>query len=81
VAPRDTSEEATRVQRSVHARLGPSRRVELAFELSEQARAISIQGIRDRHPELSADDARRILLRHLLGDALFEAAWPTPPPS
>jgi hypothetical protein len=81
VPPRDTSEEATRVQRSVYARLGPSRRVELAFDLSEQTRAIAIQGIRDRHPELSADDARHVLLRHLLGDALFEAAWPTHRPS
>jgi hypothetical protein len=53
----------------------PSRRLELAIEMSEQARATSIQGILAREPELDAEQARARLLRRLLGDVLFDAAW------
>jgi hypothetical protein len=41
---RDTSREALDAQRTAWRRLGPTRRVELAFEMSEQAREISIRG-------------------------------------
>jgi hypothetical protein len=75
MTPRDTLPEARRVQLAVYARLGASRRAALAFELSELARATAIEGIRARDPALSAGAARRILLRRLLGDALFEAAF------
>jgi hypothetical protein len=50
--------------------------VELAFEMSEQARAISIEGAMAREPGLSREEARDRLLRRLLGDALFEECWP-----
>jgi hypothetical protein len=58
--------------------MGPGRRAGIAFELSEQARAISIEGIRARDPRLSPEAARRILLRKLLGTELFAAAFPDP---
>ena len=72
---RDTIDAARRVQREAQARLGGARRVELAFEMSAQAREISIAGIRSRHPELSPAEARTRLLRRLLGDELYEAAY------
>jgi hypothetical protein len=75
VAARDTSDAARRVQREAQARLGGARRVEMAFEMSAQAREISIAGIRSRHPELSLAEARAHLLRRLLGDELYEAAY------
>ena len=74
--PRDTSADALAVQRAVLQRLGPARRVELAFEMSEQAREISILGALAREPGLTPEEARCRLLRRLLGDALYEAAWP-----
>lgn len=73
---RDTSADANAAQRAAQQRLGPARRVELAFEMSEQARALSIQGALKREPGLSTEEARARLLRRMLGDALYRAAWP-----
>jgi len=55
---RDTAREALDVQRAVQRRLGPARRVELAFEMSEQARALSIRGAMAREPGLAPEEAR-----------------------
>jgi hypothetical protein len=49
--------------------------VELAFEMSEQARAVSLAGVLAREPGLSPEQARARLLRRVLGAALFDAAW------
>jgi hypothetical protein len=76
----DTDAAAHRAQLAVYARITPSRRVELAFELSERARRIAIAGIRSRHPDLTAEGARKVLLRRLLGDELFRAAYPVESP-
>jgi len=76
VIARDTSPEAHAAQLEVLARLGPARRVELAFELSEQLREVAVEGIRSRNPELSLGEARRVLWRRLLGEELFRAAFP-----
>lgn len=78
---RDTSPEARAVQLAVYARMGPARRVELAFELSERMRELAVEGIRARSPELSLAEARRILWRKLLGDELFHAAFPEAAPA
>ena len=72
----DTARDALEVQRAAQRRLGPARRVELAFEMSEQARTVSIQGAMAREPGLSPEHARARLLRRLLGAALYDAAWP-----
>jgi hypothetical protein len=53
-----------------------ARRAELAFELSERMRELAIEGIRARSPELSYDEAKLLLWRHLLGEELFGAAFP-----
>ena len=63
------------MQREAQRRLGPAGRVELAFEMSVEARRISIAGMRDRDPALSEAEARSRLLRRLLGDSLYEAAY------
>jgi hypothetical protein len=73
---RDTSSEAHAVQRGVQRRLGAARRVELAFEMSEQARELSIQGVMAREPGLSQEQARARVLRSLLGESLYDSAWP-----
>ena len=50
--------------------LGPSGRMALAAEMSEDARRISMEGERRRHPELTPAQARRVVLRRLWGDKL-----------
>jgi len=81
VIDRDTSPESHAVQLEVYARMGPQRRVELAFELSERMRELAVEGIRARSPGLSLAEARRILWRKLLGDELFRAAFPEAAPA
>jgi hypothetical protein len=75
VTSRDTNEEAGMVQREVLRGLGGAARVELAFAMSREAREISLAGIRGRDARLSAEQARRLLLRRILGDELWPAAY------
>jgi hypothetical protein len=79
VRPLDTDPEAHRAQLAVYARMRPARRVELAFSMSDLAREVAADGIRSRHPEYDEAFVRHALLRMLLGDALFRAAWPSAP--
>jgi hypothetical protein len=72
----DTSSDAHRAQLASLSRMSPALRIELAFAMSEQARAVAIAGIRARNPDLDEDSARLVLARSLLGDELFRAAWP-----
>jgi hypothetical protein len=55
--------------------MGPQRRVELMFEMSEQAREMAIDGACDRNPGWSRGQAREFVLRRILGADLFDAAW------
>ncbi len=71
---RDTSAEASGIQREVHRRLGPAARVELAFAMSQKAREISIAGMMDRDPTLAYAEARDRLLARLLGKDLYRQA-------
>lgn len=75
---RDTDAAARDVQRAALCALGPAQRVELAFEMSEQARAVALAGVLAREPGLRPEEARARLLRRILGAALFDAAWPDP---
>ena len=75
---RDTSREASEVQGALHRDLGPAGRVELAFELSELARELSISGMMDRDPSLSRSQARARLIRRILGSDLYDAAFSHP---
>ena len=71
----DTTPEAREAQLAAYRAMGSARRLQLAFEVSERAREISIDGMMARHPELTWSEARLRVIRRLLGDALFEAAW------
>ncbi|MBL8716976.1 MAG: hypothetical protein JNL79_13320 [Myxococcales bacterium] len=59
----DTTEAAHRAQLAIWRRLGPEGRGRLAAEMSEDARAIAIEGERRRHPELSEAEARHRVLQ------------------
>jgi hypothetical protein len=70
VMPLDTEPRALAAQIATGRRLGPSERVRLAAEMSEDARRISFEGELRRHPGLTAAEARMAVLRRLWGAAL-----------
>ncbi len=71
----DTMPEAREIQLAAYRAMGSARRLQLAFEMSERAREIAIDGMMARHPELTRSEARLRVIRRLLGDELFDAAW------
>jgi len=75
----DTSPEADAVRREILARMTYSQKAEQMSELSEAVRDLMIAGTRMRNPEYSESDARWATIRHLLGEDLFECAYPDAP--
>lgn len=73
--PRDTSPEVHRAQIEVWRAMPPARRVRLALEMSERAREIAIAGAMAREPGIGCEVARLRVLRLMIGDELFEAAY------
>lgn len=55
--------------------MSPAQRLLLAIEMSERAREIAIAGAMAREPGISREEARLRVLRQILGDELFEAAY------
>jgi hypothetical protein len=66
----DTKAHALEAQLQALRQLGASGRVRLGVEMSEDARRISFEGERRRHPELTAAEARLVVLRRLWGAQL-----------
>jgi hypothetical protein len=80
VAPdRDTTPTARAEQLGVYRHMTPGERVALAFSMSEEARRVTADGIRARHPGYTEADVTAALRRLMLGDSLFRAAWPDAP--
>ena len=79
VPPSDTNDAALQAQLGAAHSLGIEGRVRLAAELSEDARRIAIEGMRQRHPELTEEEARRAVLRAILGEPLASRVWGLPP--
>jgi hypothetical protein len=69
----DTEDRARAAQIAALRRLGPSGRVRLAAEMSEDARRIAFEGEQRRHPELSSAEAKRVVLARMWGAALAAA--------
>ena len=67
MSPHDTSPEATRVQTEVLRKLGPARRVELAFHMGEMVRALARARIRAHHPEWDDTQVCNQLIWELYG--------------
>jgi hypothetical protein len=59
----DTSPEAVEVQHEIFRRITGERRLRLALELSDFARELSLSRIRSEHPDWSAWEVKRELLR------------------
>ena len=76
---RDTSAAAAAMQHEVLRRMGPEKRARAGVQLSLAARATTLAAIRQRHPDYDAQTARWALFRMLVGDELFQKAWPDAP--
>ena len=74
--PLDTSREADRVQFECYRRMTPDERVRLGLQLSEMVRKSLLEGVRSRHPEYTQDQLRLAVIRLILPEDLFAAAYP-----
>ncbi|MEO8511705.1 MAG: hypothetical protein ABI534_10770 [Chloroflexota bacterium] len=70
---RDTTSAARRIQMDVLRQLGGPARLELACRMSDDARSVTLAGIRHRHPDWRGDAVHRELLRLMLGADLSAA--------
>ena len=52
------------------------RRAELALEMSDDARQITVEGIQKRHPGYSEFEVRRALVALLYGRDVAAKVWP-----
>jgi hypothetical protein len=70
---KDTTSEARKAQLDALRRLSGRDRLESACRMSDDARSVTLAGIRHRHPEWTADAIHRELLQRMLGAELAEA--------
>jgi hypothetical protein len=75
----DTTPEADAVQLALLRKMSAGDRVRIGHQMSLDARAIALAAIRRRHPEYDDVSARWALFRLLVGDHLFQKAWPHAP--
>jgi hypothetical protein len=77
--PHDTSRAAHDVQVRLYRSMPDERRAALALEMSDDARRVTAEGIRQRHPEYSEVEVRRALVALLYGRKVAEKVWPGSP--
>jgi hypothetical protein len=75
----DTAPSADAVQLALYRKMSASDRCRIGHQMSLDARAIALAAIRRRHPEYDDISARWALFRLLIGDELFQKAWPNAP--
>jgi hypothetical protein len=63
----DTTPRAAAIQLQLYRNATPSRRVQIAVELSDAVRETAVAGIRRRHPEYSDSDVALSFLRLVYG--------------
>jgi len=73
---RDTSRAAHAVQVRLYRAMSDERRAALAFEMSDEARRLSVDGIRARHPGYTDEETRRALIVLLYGESMARKIWP-----
>ena len=64
---RDTTPEAAGIHLQLYRQAGPSRRAQIAVELSDAVREMALAGIRRRHPEFSEREVRLSFLQMVYG--------------
>jgi hypothetical protein len=74
--PADTTLEAARVQYDIYRRMAPSKRLELAAQMSTALRELVAAGVRHRHPEYDERQVKLAVIRLTLGEELFRKVYP-----
>lgn len=67
MAATDTTPRAEALQLQLYREAGPSRRAQIAADLSDAVRETTLAGIRRRHPDYSDDQVRAEFLRIVYG--------------
>ena len=75
ILPSDTSKEAAFKQYEILRSLSPAQRLEMAFELSDNLRSITVSGILHRHLGLRPKDLVKEILKLTLDKKLFEQIY------
>jgi hypothetical protein len=76
MGPMDTTPHAEQVQLEIFRRMGPERRLQTGIELSQLCRKLLLEGVRMRHPEYDERQAKSAVIRLILPENLFWAAYP-----
>ena len=63
MAVSDTTPQAAAIQLDLYRKAGPSRRAQIAVELSDAVRATTLAGIRRRHPDYTEEEVKADFLR------------------
>jgi len=74
----DTTAEARAVQLAAYRSMGPDRRCALAFEMSEELRLITLEGLRERSPDATESELVLSLIGLWHGDELAEQVRRSP---
>jgi len=72
----DTTAEAAQVQLEIFRRMGPEKRLQAGTALSQMCRKLLAEGVRRRHPHYDQRQLRLAVIRLLLPENLFLAAYP-----
>jgi hypothetical protein len=73
----DQSHEPNALMYEILQKLGPERRIQMAFEMSQNLRAISEHGVRRRHPEYTDRQVRLAATKLAIGNDLFKKVYPS----
>ena len=73
--PRDTTPEAMAKEFEILRRIGPTGRLAMAFELSDNLRSLVRAGVRHRHPDWDETRVRLEVFRLTYGDRLYDEVY------
>jgi hypothetical protein len=71
----DTTPEALAVEVHILRRIGPTGRLAMMFELSDNLRSLVEAGVRHRHPDWDGQRVERDVIRLMIGDTLFQEVY------
>lgn len=74
--PLDTTPEADQLQVEIFRRMGPEKRLQAGIALSQLCRTLLREGVRMRHPEYDEREVTLAVIRLMLPEDLFLAAYP-----
>jgi hypothetical protein len=72
----DTTRQAEEVQLEIFKRMGPEKRLQAGIALSQLCRKLLLEGVRMRHPEYDERQSNLAVIRLMLPEDLFLAAYP-----